>query len=72
MIFPLWKDQGEEDEDAEAATDTGPIFVYGRAGIKLRLEWMQMSEGERPGNEGVLLGGGERQTRARILIIVPL
>lgn len=57
IVFPLWKEQGGEADDGDESNDpdsstaeAGPVFVYGRLGIRLRLEWTQMGEGgEKPG-----------------------
>lgn len=39
------------DIDIESMEEAGPVFVYGRAAIRLRLEWTQVGEGERPGRK---------------------
>lgn len=52
MLFPLWKapesEGGEEGGGERESLVDGPAFVYGRVGIKLRLEWTQIDE-KRPG-----------------------
>lgn len=71
MVFPMWKGRRENDDDArgegepEAAAEAGPVFVYGRAGIRMRLEWTDMAEGKRPGvttGRGAKGGGGGEGT----------
>ena len=53
MVFPLWKDPKDKDKKEEKegdyeAPDAGPVFVYGRASIRIRLEWTEI-DGKRPG-----------------------
>lgn len=45
---------GGEEAGARHAEDGGPTFIYGRAGIRLRMEWAQV-DGNRP---GVVVWGG--------------
>lgn len=56
MAFPLWKDPGVSEDGVKGggagggeveAVESGPLCVYSRAGIKMRLEWTKVDG--RPG-----------------------
>lgn len=75
MVFPMWKERREidggrgEGETEAAAADAGPVFVYGRAGIRMRLEWTDVAEGKRPGDgQGKGEGGGGRSSIIRCFV----
>lgn len=51
IVFPLWKDpkdEGKKGEEPDPTMELGLMFVYGRAGIRVRLEWTEV-DGKRPG-----------------------
>lgn len=69
IVFPLWKDpkdEGKKGEEPDPTMELGLMFVYGRAGIRVRLEWTEV-DGKRPGElyvgmhvSALAHGGGDR------------